>query len=400
MHIKHRIYGLDTLRSVAIILVLMYHYVVFVSREPTFSFLSDIGWAGVDLFFVLSGYLIGNQIFSSIANQRIFSLKSFYYRRLLRTLPNYLFILGLYFLIPEFRESELLPPLWKFLTFTQNFGLNVGTAFSHAWSLCIEEQFYLIFPALTLWIVYTKSFRASWIIVLGVMVLGIIVRSSLWIYYVQNIEGSHAYYSKIYYSSFCRLDELILGVSIAMVKNFRKDTWLKIIEKGNLILLFGVSSSIITLYLFSQYHYSLFMAAWGFPLLAISFAALTLAALCPSSYLHNIKIPGAANLAVWSYAIYLAHKPLMVMTHKALLQWGVTLPSLSVLPIIFISIFSGWLLYTCVETPFLKMRDKYFKITSIPLAKLNESPYPDLDKVGSDISIQEQQKRSDNLQLV
>lgn len=69
MHIKNRIYGLDTLRSVAIILVLMYHYVVFVSHEPTFGFLSDIGWAGVDLFFVLSGYLIGNQIFSSITNE-------------------------------------------------------------------------------------------------------------------------------------------------------------------------------------------------------------------------------------------------------------------------------------------------------------------------------------------
>ncbi|MBI2786222.1 MAG: acyltransferase [Legionella longbeachae] len=377
---KHRIYGLDTLRSVAIILVLMYHYKVFVSREPTFVFLSDIGWAGVDLFFVLSGYLIGNQIFSSIVNQRMFSLKSFYYRRLLRTLPNYLLILGIYFLIPAFRENEFLPPLWKFLTFTQNFGLNVGTAFSHAWSLCIEEQFYLIFPALTLLILHTKSFRASWIIALGVVVIGIVLRGALWIYYVQNSEGSQAYYSKIYYSSFCRLDELILGVLIAVVKNFRKDTWLKVIEKGNLILLFGVGSSIITLYLFSQYHYSLFMTALGFPLLAISFAALTLAALCPSSYLYKIKIPGTANIAIWSYAIYLTHKPLMVVTHKVLLQWGITFPSLSILIIAFVSIFSGWLLYTCVEAPFLKVRDKYFKITSISIAKLDEPPHVDLGK--------------------
>ena len=342
----------------------MYHYVVFVSREPTFGFLSDIGWAGVDLFFVLSGYLIGNQIFSSIVKQHIFSLKSFYYRRLLRTLPNYLLILGIYFLIPAFREHEFLPPLWKFLTFTQNFGLHVGTAFSHAWSLCIEEQFYLIFPIVTLFIVYTKSFRAIWIIPIVIIVIGIVLRSLLWIYYVQNAESSHVYYTKIYYSSFCRLDELILGVSIAMVKNFRKDAWLKIIEKGNLIFFFGVSSGAITLYFFTQYHYSLFMSAIGFPLLAFSFAALTLAALSPSSYLHHIKIPGAENLAIWSYATYLVHKPLMVMTHKALLQWGITRPSLSVLIIMFVSILGGWLLYTCVEEPFLKIRDKYFRTTS------------------------------------
>lgn len=189
MDIKHRMYGLDTLRALAIILVLMCHYVIFVSHEPTFGFLSDVGWVGVDLFFVLSGYLIANQIFSSIAQQQPWSLKAFYYRRWLRTLPNYLFVLGLYFLIPSFKEHQLLPPLWKFLTFTQNFGLEVGTAFSHAWSLCIEEQFYLIFPALTLWIVHTKSFRTSWVILLGTMLLGMLLRSLLWINSVQSAQG-------------------------------------------------------------------------------------------------------------------------------------------------------------------------------------------------------------------
>ncbi|MBA2649278.1 MAG: acyltransferase [Legionella sp.] len=377
---KQRIYGLDTLRSLAIILVLMYHYVVFISHEPIFGFLSNIGWAGVDLFFVLSGYLIGNQIFSSIANQRTFSLKTFYYRRLLRTLPNYLFILGLYFLIPGFREYEYLSPLWKFLSFTQNFDLHVGTAFSHAWSQCIEEQFYFIFPAVTLLVLYTKSFRASWLIILGMIAIGIILRTSLWIHYVQQAESNDAYYSNIYFSSFCRLDELILGVSLAMVKNFRKEIWVKVLEKGNLILLFGLSCSFMTLYLFSQYHFSLFMTALGFPLLAVSFAALIIAALSPCSYLHRIKIPGASNIAVWSYAIYLVHKPLMVITHKALLQWGVNLPSVSLVIITLVSIFSGWLLYTCVEAPLLKVRDKYFKISPIY-------------KVDSEIIIQERQSK-------
>jgi peptidoglycan/LPS O-acetylase OafA/YrhL len=95
MPIKHRIYGLDTLRAAAIILVLMYHYLVFVDHEPIFGIFSDVGWIGVDLFFVLSGYLIGHQIFSSLVSRGTFSLKNFYCRRLLRTLPNYLFILSI-----------------------------------------------------------------------------------------------------------------------------------------------------------------------------------------------------------------------------------------------------------------------------------------------------------------
>jgi peptidoglycan/LPS O-acetylase OafA/YrhL len=252
---NNRIHGLDILRSSAIILVFMYHYMCFVSKQPTFGLLSNIGWVGVDLFFVLSGYLIGHQIFSPIAGGRKYSFKIFYSRRLLRTLPNYLFILGVYFFIPGFSESVDLPPLWKFLTFTQNFDLHTGTGFSHAWSLCIEEQFYLILPLLALLIIYLKSIRVGWAALFGFMIVGIILRSYLWIHYSQYSDKDFGifYYTKIYYSSFCRLDELIIGVSIAMLRNFHKNTWLKVIEKGNLIFLFGIIATSITFYMFLHY---------------------------------------------------------------------------------------------------------------------------------------------------
>ena len=97
-HHNNRLYGLDTLRAIAIIIVLIYHYKVVVSSENIFGFMSQLGWAGVDLFFFFFCYLIGNQVLSAIAKGQAFSLKLFYIRRFLRTLPNYYFVLALYYI--------------------------------------------------------------------------------------------------------------------------------------------------------------------------------------------------------------------------------------------------------------------------------------------------------------
>ena len=63
--VSARIHGLDTLRALAVTLVVLHHYVLFVSGTNTFGWVGEIGWVGVDLFFALSGYLIGNQIFQA-----------------------------------------------------------------------------------------------------------------------------------------------------------------------------------------------------------------------------------------------------------------------------------------------------------------------------------------------
>ncbi|HEX8603896.1 MAG TPA: acyltransferase, partial [Pseudoduganella sp.] len=136
-----RLAGLDTLRALAIVLVLMSHYHGFVSHAPTFGIMGRIGWAGVDLFFVLSGYLIGNQLLAPAARGEGLSMKTFFARRLLRTLPNYYAVLAVYLLLPDSPiAGQSMAPVWRFLTFTQNFGLEYGQTFTHSWSLCIEEQ--------------------------------------------------------------------------------------------------------------------------------------------------------------------------------------------------------------------------------------------------------------------
>jgi peptidoglycan/LPS O-acetylase OafA/YrhL len=149
-HAAARIHGLDTLRALAVTLVVLHHYVLFVSDADTFGWVGEIGWVGVDLFFALSGYLIGNQIFRALRAPEGLSLTRFYARRLLRTLPNFYVVLALYALWPVFRGGPPMLPLWRYLSFTQNIGLEPGTAFSHAWSLCIEEQFYMLLPACAL----------------------------------------------------------------------------------------------------------------------------------------------------------------------------------------------------------------------------------------------------------
>src|SRR5213075_3334219 len=111
------------------------------------------GWIGVDLFFVLSGYLIGGQLLAPLGRGQSIRLGRFFARRALRILPAYLVVLAIYFLMPSLREySEMSQPLWKFLLSVQNIALNGGTAFSHAWSLAVEDQFYLCLPFILLFV--------------------------------------------------------------------------------------------------------------------------------------------------------------------------------------------------------------------------------------------------------
>ena len=154
--------GLDTLRAIAILLVFLNHE-AFRSHSPTLLVVQAVGWIGVDLFFVMSGYLIANQVLAGVNRGEELSLAAFYARRAFRTWPAYWVVLACYFLFPSWMGGNTPPPLWRFLTFTQNFNLPTGTAFSHAWSLCIEEQFYLVLPlAVLVGLTFGRRRRQIW----------------------------------------------------------------------------------------------------------------------------------------------------------------------------------------------------------------------------------------------
>lgn len=364
-----RKHGLDTLRALAIVLVFLYHYRIFVSHEPTFGWGSMVGWVGVDLFFVLSGYLIANQLFAGLARGQRLSLPHFYARRLLRTVPAYWVVLAFYFLLPAVMGGKEPPALWRFLSFTQNIQLQPGTAFSHAWSLCIEEQFYLLLPASLLLMRRTGlSLRLGWMALASLVLIAITWRSLLWLDYGREADGAlSGYYPNVYYATLCRIDEFLPGVAVALLKNFHRDLWQRLMQHGGKILIAGLASTTLMLvlayrsYYVEGYGYGYFMSGFGYSLIAMSFAVLVMAALSPHSALHRLRVPGAASLALWSYAIYLSHKPIAYIVQQQLAPLGLAGNAPLTIPIVVIAcLVGGWLLFRLVEAPFMALRDRRY----------------------------------------
>jgi peptidoglycan/LPS O-acetylase OafA/YrhL len=357
-----RVHGLDTLRALAVSLVVLHHYVLFVSRRPTFGWVGEIGWAGVDLFFALSGYLIGNQIFKAMRSPEGFSLKNFYARRFLRTLPNFWVVLALYALWPAFRGEAQLLPLWKYLGFIQNFQLEPGTAFSHSWSLAIEEQFYMVLPAAALvGASVRRSVGWAWLAIAAAFAAGMLTRAQLWFDVVEGERHwSHHYYKYIYYSTFCRFDELLAGVALALLKNYHAGAWRRLTGLGNAACAAGLAVTGLAFWLFLRDHYGFAMTVFGYPLLALGFSLLIVAALSYGSLLYAVRVPGAGPLALWSYAIYLTHRQACVLGAEQLRAFGLEPEAPATIALLLVlSVLSGWLLYRLVETPFMALRERY-----------------------------------------
>jgi peptidoglycan/LPS O-acetylase OafA/YrhL len=195
---------LDGLRGVAVILTIFLHYV---SRSGYFPYLGptrvalflDSFWSGVDIFFVLSGFLIGGIILDNDHADNFYRV--FYLRRTLRILPvAFLTIAFSYLVIPFFDLTVLwhvqVPP-YAYLLFINNFwtanGLNAYPPLGPMWSLAIEEQFYLIAPAFIL----SVSPRARNIALLSVLFISPILRMcelhySIWDFTIFRLDGFSA----------------------------------------------------------------------------------------------------------------------------------------------------------------------------------------------------------------
>lgn len=170
----NRIFGLDVLRCIAIILVVAVHgrYLVadtFLYEFPYINFID-----GVELFFVLSGFLIGSLLLKDMNKENKFcgsQLIVFWKRRWFRTLPNYYLILLVNFIIVkcDLIRCDANYISWKFLFFLQNFTHSFGWFFLESWSLAIEEWFYIFAPLILILIL--KFFKPKEAFLVTVMIL-------------------------------------------------------------------------------------------------------------------------------------------------------------------------------------------------------------------------------------
>lgn len=356
-HGAHRRPGLDLLRALAILLVVVYHAGLFGFVLP--YRVQRFGWIGVDLFFVLSGYLIGGQLLKAAARGEAVDIRGFYWRRALRILPAYLVIVFVYWLLPEpVREFERMPALWKFLTFTQNLGLRGGTAFSHAWSLCIEFQFYLLLPLFLLFLTagVRRTAVALWLPI-GILLWCIVVRGVVAHIIMANYGQAFGPWQQwVYYPTYARLDGLTIGVSLAAIEIYRPQWWSNLTRHSTWIWFPAVAALVVAL-IWAEDGLSIVSSGLGFSLVAAACGTFLICALSPSLPFTRVAVPGAKFLATVAYSVYLTHKlPIhWVDSVAAALSFpraaGYLLAMASVLLL-------GSLLFFLVERPFLRLRER------------------------------------------
>lgn len=371
VNVHEKLYGLDHLRAFAIILVFFFHYYIVSGGQPEWlPKVASFGWTGVDLFFVLSGFLISSQLFLQIKNGQLISFKVFFLKRFFRIVPAFLATVAIYFCVPYFREKEALPSIWRFLTFTQNLDLDLqhyGT-FSHCWSLCVEEHFYLFLPIILILLQKLKLFSKSIWLLIALFLFGFAIRyySFNYLYIPKSNEenGWMYWYKFIYYPTYNRLDGLLVGVSIAGIYQFLPNLWGKLSRYGNQFIL--LSLCILTIaYFLCEDLLTFKVAVFGFPLIALGFGFMVIGAISETSFLYKINSKITSFIASLSFAIYLTHKGIIHSTHQLLKDFEIE-NNVMLLICIITSVLGAYILHLTIEKPFMKMRNKIIKIDELP----------------------------------
>ena len=332
--------ALDGLRFCAVFLVIIYHS----------GFENVPGGNGVMLFFVLSGFLITWLLLKESESTGTISLKGFFKRRVLRIFPAFYAyaFLTLGFLILTGRNvpwAHALSSLLYFSNYYIAFNPDSNNAFSHTWSLAIEEQFYLFFPLLFL--LFCRNLKHLKLVICGMIL-------ATWIWRIILVFGFNASGGYVYSAFDTRLDNLLVGCLLAVVLRERSFVWLwKILLKNAFMPLATISLLAVSIY-FSLSSVT-YKSTVGFAVEPILMAVLITQMMTFSA--NNIwkwlDWRPVKFLGLLSYSLYLYQQltTSFVADHMAEYPVFVRLAS-----VIAMTVFAAAVSYYLVEMPFLKLK--------------------------------------------
>lgn len=377
---KNRIKQLDILRGIAIFLVLLFH------KHPTG--LTRMGWVGVDLFFVLSGFLVSGLLFSEYQKHEKINLGRFFLRRGLKIYPSfYIFLLLTIMLNKTWGHEEAHPiQIASEAFFVQNYGEPI---FIHTWTLAVEEHFYILLGICVLALCkYAKNtsdtFKSIPKLCLLIAISALFIRLILAYYqpydplqqlHDQQLDIIGSVWQKSYlhkwsqihlYATHIRLDSLMFGVFIAYLYYF-KSRQLSIFMRNNLWIVFIVSCLLISPCIFLKGD-NPFVYTFGFSMLYLGFGGLLLFSLSWDKTLpklvKKVAMPVGTLLAFVgynSYTIYLWHMPILSKSDGLIHRIYPNGLHYLIESLIYlgVSIGVGVLTAKLIEQPILKLRNRF-----------------------------------------
>ncbi len=350
-----RISQIDLLRGIAVILVLFRHH-------GSIHYLQYIGWAGVDLFFVVSGFLVTSLIFREYELTKTFSIKNFLIRRGLKIYPLfYLFIgLSLVFLLVAYKffgykKTDLALKILRELIFVQNYKEGL---WAHTWSLGVEEHFYLCISILLFLIVKLKP---VWITVVPYVFFVIL-------FAILSLRLIHFEFNPVIdnithvYPTHLRLDSLLFGslLSYFYIFSTRFHSFFKINYMKVIVLLIGI---VILFFTFRHFVLTPFMITFGFTFVYIGFGLILSSFLFMNDFFQALNRYALyrciTTIGKYSYSIYLFHMFLPSIFDNVSYLQNIDYTIQFILYFI-VSIVTGAIISKIVEYPVLSLRDKFF----------------------------------------
>ena len=356
--------GLDFLRGIAILLVLFRHLPVSLKFLPNFLFvvfirIKSFGYIGVDLFFVLSGFLVSGLYFLKINNDRPPEIKKFLTRRAFKIWPSYylyVFIMMFFgFYTKSFERNWA--SFSSALFHIQNYYL---TDKLHLWSLAIEEHFYTLLSFIVFLMAKKnlKNFKKNIIVVISLC--------SLLPFLMRLIFTNHHSYM-----SHMRADGLFVGVLISAIFHFYHEYFVSLRKYQLPMLCLSFILFIPTFYYIDLANSGYWVRSFGFLMLHIGFGLLLICVLNSSDYVFRKcfnSLPGKfiQQLGILSYGIYLWHFDYNGAFHGLISKFNLSernfFVGISLFSVYLFSIYLlGLISMNLIEKPFLKLRDRYFK---------------------------------------